>query len=146
MGVQRFATYRQIEGKGPDKMQSTGPPGWGVGHRVKHFYYGNSNKDEPTTTMYEGLTEPSQDARMNVRGEKPKERRCQENRGHESQHQDQNSARIMMYETGSLSRNATLYMQDVNDSRWTGSGRLRNTTGKKALYSGRDVVIGDSKV
>ena len=49
-----------------------------------------------------------------------------------------------MYNTGKLAqvtsemRRYNLDILGVSESRWTGSGRLRTSTGETALYSGRD--------
>ena len=49
-----------------------------------------------------------------------------------------------MYETGKLAqvtsemRRFNLYVLGVSESRWTGSGKLRTTTGETVLYSGRN--------
>ena len=49
-----------------------------------------------------------------------------------------------MYETGKLSqvtsemRRFSLHVLGVSESRWTGSGRMKTTTGETVLYSGRD--------
>ena len=49
-----------------------------------------------------------------------------------------------MYETGKLAqvtsemRRFNLHVLGVSESRWTGSGRLKTTTGETVLYSGRD--------
>ena len=49
-----------------------------------------------------------------------------------------------MYETGKLAqvtsemRRFNLHVLGVSESRWTGSGRVRTTTGETVLYSGRD--------
>ena len=49
-----------------------------------------------------------------------------------------------MYETGKLvqvtseMRRFNLHVLGVSESRWTGSGRMKTTTGETVLYSGRD--------
>ncbi|XP_062609155.1 craniofacial development protein 2-like [Saccostrea cucullata] len=49
-----------------------------------------------------------------------------------------------MYETGKLAqitsemRQFNLHVLGVSESRWTGSGKMRTTTGETVLYSGRD--------
>ena len=49
-----------------------------------------------------------------------------------------------MYETGKLAqvtsemRRFNLHVLGVSESRWTGSGRMKTTTGETVLYSGRD--------
>ncbi|RUS75817.1 hypothetical protein EGW08_016409 [Elysia chlorotica] len=146
------ATYAgQVKGEGPNEERSTGPPGWGLGAGPttlsrKTTYVTETATKNTYTPWCDGLPELSEDACMNGSGESREEATGRKMEVLNTK----TKTRIgfwnvrTMYETGKLAqvtaemRRYNLHVLGVSESRWTGTGRLKTSTGETVLYSGRD--------
>ena len=134
-----------------DKVQSTGPPGWGLGAGLTTQSHRKSivtetATTEKNTTVYNGPPELSKDNRMNVSSESRKEAtdkkvtalntKCKTRIGFWNVR--------TLYQTSKLAqvtaemRNYSLHILGISESRWTGTGRHKTNTGETVLYSGRN--------
>jgi len=113
---------------------------------VKEHYVTETVAEDTTTTVCRGLSESPQMTRMNGSGEIRIEAtdRIMKVLGTKTKTRIGFWNVRALYQTGKLAqvtvemRRYCLHILGVRESRWTGSGRVKTSTGETVLYAGRD--------